>query len=111
MERLIKDAEKLDKSFKAQRDGNGKLVLSFADVVDGIHIVQQNLGITGTSAEEAGTTIQGSMASVKAAWQDTLTAMGSGKDIDKKLDNFTRSVKKFGENMKPVIKKALSGAV
>lgn len=111
MERLIKDAEKLDKSFKAQRDGNGKLVLSFADVVDGIHIVQQNLGITGTSAEEAGTTIQGSMASVKAAWQDTLTAIGSGKDIDKKLDNFTRSVKKYGENMKPVIKKALSGAV
>ena len=111
MERLIKDAEKLDKSFKAQRDGNGKLTLSFADVVDGIHIVQQNLGITGTSAEEAGTTIQGSMASVKAAWQDTLTAIGSGKDIDKKLDNFTRSVKKYGENMKPVIKKALSGAV
>lgn len=111
MERLIKDAEKLDKSFKAQRDGNGKLTLSFADVVNGIHIVQQNMGITGTSAEEAGTTIQGSMASVKAAWQDTLTAIGSGKDIDKKLDNFTRSVKKYGENMKPVIKQALSGAV
>jgi hypothetical protein len=111
MERLIKDAEKLDKSFKAQRDGNGKLTLSFADVVNGIHIVQQNLGITGTSAEEAGTTIQGSMASVKAAWKDTLTAIGSGKDIDKKLDNFTRSVKKYGDNMKPVIKQALSGAV
>ena len=111
MERLIKDAEKLDKSFKAQRDSNGKLTLSFADVVNGIHIVQQNLGITGTSAEEAGTTIQGSLASVKAAWQDTLTAMGSGKDLDKKLDNLTKSVKKYGENMKPILKQALKGAV
>lgn len=111
MERLIKDAEKLDKSFKAQRDSNGKLTLSFADVVDGIHIIQQNLGITGTSAEEAGTTIQGSMASVKAAWQDTLTAMGSGKDLDKRLDNLTKSVKKYGENMKPILKQALKGAV
>ena len=111
MERLIKDAEKLDKSFKAQRDSNGKLTLSFADVVNGIHIVQQNLGITGTSAEEAGTTIQGSLASVKAAWQDTLTAMGSGKDLDKRLDNLTKSVKKYGENMKPILRQALKGAV
>ena len=111
MERLVTDAEKLNKKFKATRDENGKLNASYADIVDAIHIVQQNMGITGTSAEEASTTIQGSMASVKAAWQDVLTAMGSGKDLDKKLDNFTQSVKKYAENMLPIVRQALKGAV
>lgn len=108
MERLLKDADALNaKQGKVTKYS----IDSFADIVEAIHVVQQNLGITGTSAEEAGTTIQGSLASVKAAWQDTLTAMGSGKDVDKKLANFTASVKKFGENIKPTIKTALSSAV
>ena len=108
MERLLKDADALN----AKQGKHTKYSIdSFADIVEAIHVVQQNLGITGTSAEEAGTTIQGSLASVKAAWQDTLTAMGSGKDVDKKLANFTASVKKFGENIKPTIKTALSSAV
>jgi hypothetical protein len=111
MQRLVKDAEKLDDKFKATRDKNGDLTLSFADIVDAIHIVQDNLGITGTSAEEASTTIQGSMASVKAAWKDTLTAIGSGKDLDNKLDNLKNSVSKFGDNIKPTLKKSLKGAV
>lgn len=111
MQRLVKDAEKLDDKFKATRDKNGDLTLSFADIVDAIHIVQDNLGITGTSAEEASTTIQGSMASVKAAWKDTLTAIGSGKDLDEKLDNLKNTVSKFGDNIKPTLKKSLTGAV
>lgn len=111
MQRLVTDAEKLDDKFQATRDKNGDLTLSFADIVDAIHIVQDNLGITGTSAEEASTTIQGSMASVKAAWQDTLTAIGSGKDLDEKLDNLKNSVSKFGDNIKPTLKTSLKGAV
>ena len=108
MERLLKDADALNaKQGKVTKYS----IDSFADIVEAIHVVQQDLGITGTSADEAGTTIQGSLASVKAAWQDTLTAMGSGKDVDKKLENFTESVKKFGENIKPTIKTALSSAV
>lgn len=108
MERLLKDADALNAK---QGKYTKYSINSFADIVEAIHVVQQNLGITGTSAEEAGTTIQGSLASVKAAWQDTLTAMGSGKDLDKKLDNLTKSVKKYGENMKPILKQALKGAV
>ena len=109
MERLVTDAEKLNKKFKATRDENGKVTLTFADIVDAIHIVQQDLGITGTSAEEASTTITGSLGSVKASWKDLLTAMGRGSGIDKSLDNFTQSVKKFGGNIKPTLEESLKG--
>lgn len=111
MERLVTDAEKLNKKFKATRDENGKLTLTFADIVDAIHIVQQDIGITGTSAEEASTTITGSLGSVKASWKDLLTAMGRGSGIDKSLDNFTQSVKKFGENIKPTLETSLKSLV
>ena len=111
MERLVTDAEKLNKKFKATRDENGKVALTFADIVDAIHIVQQDLGITGTSAEEASTTITGSLGSVKASWKDLLTAMGRGSGIDKSLDNFTQSVKKFGGNIKPTLETSLKSLV
>ena len=111
MERLVTDAEKLNKKFKATRDENGKLTLTFADIVDAIHIVQQDIGITGTSAEEASTTITGSLGSVKASWKDLLTAMGRGSGIDKSLDNFTQSVKKFGGNIKPTLETSLKSLV
>ena len=111
MERLVTDAEKLNKKFKATRDENGKVTLTFADIVDAIHIVQQDLGITGTSAEEASTTITGSLGSVKASWKDLLTAMGRGSGIDKSLDNFTQSVKKFGGNIKPTLETSLKSLV
>lgn len=115
MKRLLDDAAKVDSQFKKTAkytmDEKGHLEVGFATVVDAIHIVQEQMGITGTSAEEASTTIQGSMSSVKAAWQDTLTAMGSGKDLDKKLDNLKKSVSKFGDNIKPTLKTSLKGAV
>lgn len=111
MERLVTDAEKLNKKFKATRDENGKVALTFADIVDAIHIVQQDIGITGTSAEEASTTITGSLSSVKASWKDLLTAMGRGSGIDKSLDNFTQSVKKFGGNIKPTLETSLKSLV
>lgn len=110
MERLVTDAEKLNKKFKATRDENGKVTLSFSEIVEAIHIVQQDMGITGTSAEEAGATIQGSMATVKAAWQDVLTAMGSGKNLDAKLDNFEQSFSTYAENLMPILEGALKGA-
>lgn len=81
MERLVSDAEKLDSSFKAQRDANGNLTLSFADVVEAIHLVQTNMGITGTTAEEAATTIEGSMNSAKAAYDNFLNGSISAEDF------------------------------
>jgi hypothetical protein len=62
MERLIKDAAKLDKSVKAND-------LSFGNIVKAINVVQTEMGITGTTALEAASTISGSVSSMKAAWQ------------------------------------------
>lgn len=74
MERLIADANKV-------KQANGEMadlsIDSFADVVEAIHTIQQEMGITGTTAEEASTTIQGSVAMSKAAWENWLTGLGS----------------------------------
>lgn len=85
MERLVADAEKLNSSFKAQRDANGNLTLSYADVVDAIHIVQENMGITGTTAKEASETIEGSVNAMKAAYDNFLNGTGSGEELAEKI--------------------------
>ena len=81
MERLVEDAEKLSDTFTAQRDENGNLALSYADIVDAIHIVQDNMGITGTTAKEASETIAGSMAAAKAAYDNFLNGSTSGEEF------------------------------
>jgi len=107
--RLIQDAEKLDGTFKATRDSSGELTLSFADMVQAIHIVQDNMGITGTTAKEASETIQGSLAAAKGAWENLLVAMGKGKGIEKALNNFVKAAKNVVKNIAPVVKNALKG--
>ncbi len=106
MERLIADANKV----KAANGEMANLTIdSFADVTEAIHIVQTQLGITGTSALEASTTIQGSFNSMKSSWQNMLTAMASGEGIDRVMDELIDSVSTFGKNIIPVIKRALEG--
>ena len=93
MERLILDAEKLDTSFKASRDSNGDLTMSFSDIVDAIHIVQDDLGITGTTAKEASTTIEGSVNSMKSAWSNLVTGLArDDADIGQLVDNLVTSI-------------------
>lgn len=108
LQELLKTAEKY-------RASQGKTVKytesSYGDIVSAIHDVNEMLGISGTSAEEASTTITGSLGSVKASWKDLLTAMGRGSGIDKSLDNFTQSVKKFGGNIKPTLETSLKSLV
>lgn len=100
MERLITDAEKLDSSFKAARDENGDLVMSYADVVDAIHIVQTDMGITGTTALEASTTIQGSVGSMKAAWQNFVTGLADeNADLGQLINNLIDSAVTVGQNI------------
>lgn len=96
MERLVADAEKLSDTFTAQRDENGKLALSYSDVVDAIHIVQDNMGITGTTAEEASNTIEGSMNAAKAAWDNFLN--GSG-DAEQFADAVITAARNISENV------------
>lgn len=109
MERLIFDAEKLDSTFKATRDENGALTMSYADVVDAIHIVQTEMDITGTTAKEASTTISGSIGSMKSAWQNLLVGLAAGNaDINSLIDNVVNSAETAFGNLLPVIERALT---
>lgn len=104
MQRLLKDAEKLS--------GQKFDLSSYADIVDAIHIVQTEMGITGTTAKEAATTIQGSLASMKSSWQNLLTGLGDkGADLSPLINNLVDSAKTFGSNVIPVVEQALDGIV
>lgn len=78
MERLIADANKLR---EAQGKNADLTIDSYADVVEAIHTVQENMGITGTTAKEAATTISGSIGMAKAAWENFITGLGRD-DVD-----------------------------
>lgn len=104
MERLLADAEKLS--------GKKFDISSYADVVDAIHVVQTEMGITGTTASEAAGTISGSMASVKGAWANLVTAMASDDlPLDEYINKFVNSASTMVSNMLPRIQQALTGAV
>lgn len=110
MERLLQDADALSESFNLQTDASGNLVYSYADIVDAIHIVQTEMGITGTTAAEASSTIAGSVDSMKSAWTNLVTGLGDANaDIDVLLDNFLGSVETVGKNLIPAIGRILSG--
>ena len=95
MERLLADAEKLS--------GVHYDISNLNDVYEAIHVVQGELGITGTTAEEASTTIQGSAAAMKAAWQNMLTGIADeNADFDGLINNLVESVATFGENILPL---------
>lgn len=106
MERLIKDAEKIDKSFKASRDSNGDLAMSYAEIVDAIHIVQDEMGITGTTSKEASETISGSIASAKAAFENFVAGLADDNaDVEELTQNLFDSVETAANNLLPVVKK------
>lgn len=103
MKRLIKDAAKVDKSINANS-------MSYANIINAIHIIQNTMGITGTTAREASTTIQGSFSSLKSAWGNLMTSLVvGGNSFDQCLFNFVDSAKTFGDNVMPAIRKGLSG--
>ena len=101
MERLMKDAEKLT--------GEHYTVGDFADTVKAIHAVQESMGITGTTAKEAATTLQGSFSSMVAAAKDFVGNLTLGMDISGPLTNLatTASTFLFG-NLLPLLGNILS---
>lgn len=107
MERLIDDANKL----KEAQGGMADLTIdSYADIIEAIHLVQDNMGITGTTAREAATTISGSLGMTKSAWQNLLTGMADDSaDFDGLIDNLIESVLAFGSNIIPRIKSTING--
>lgn len=102
MQRLLEDAEKLS--------GQKFDLSSYADIVDAIHVVQTEMGITGTTAKEAATTIQGSVNMTKAAWQNLVVGIADDtQDFDVLVNNFVDSVTTAGENILPRVEIALKG--
>nr|DAO97492.1 MAG TPA: tail tape measure protein [Caudoviricetes sp.] len=102
MERLLADAEKLS--------GVKYDLSSYADVVEAIHVIQTEMGITGTTAKEASTTIQGSVASMKAAWANLMVGMADDtQNFDMLLSNFIESIGTVADNLLPHIGVVIEG--
>lgn len=106
MERLLADAEKLT--------GVRYDINNLNDVYQAIHAVQEEMGITGTTAKEAASTLEGSMASAKAAWDNFMN--GSG-DADQLADAFATAADNIVKNLAEIIPRfaetlpALGGAI
>ena len=105
MARLLADAEKLS--------GVKYDLSSYADIVEAIHVVQEEMGIAGTTAKEAEATISGSLGMIKAAWQNVVTDIASGNEdrLSDSINDLIYSVGKAADNLLPVIETALNGIV
>lgn len=83
---------------------------NYADIVEAIHVVQDEMDITGTTAKEAASTIQGSLSSVGAAWQNLVTGIADeNADFSTLIDNFVESAATAMDNLLPRVKIALEG--
>ena len=83
---------------------------SFADIADAIHVVQENMGITGTTSKEASGTITGSVASIGAAWKNLVAGMANpDADLGVLIDQFVNTGVTALNNLMPTILNALSG--
>lgn len=108
MERLLKDAEKLPSAMGQKFD-----ISNYSDVITAIHLVQGEVGITGTTAKEASETISGSLNSTKAAWQNMLVFISgeSSQTFSEAFDGLIESAGNLTRNLVPVIVDTLSGVV
>ena len=110
MERLIKHASTLT---NIQRELNVTVdegSMSFDNIINAISVVQKELDITGTTMNEASTTISGSLNMLQGAWSDLLTSMaGGGIGTKQAIDNLVESAEIFLQNVVPVIEEALYG--
>lgn len=102
MERLLADAEAIS--------GVHYDIESYADVVEAIHVIQDEMGITGTTAKEAAETISGSVASMKSAWSDLVVGIADDEqNFDKLTNDFVESAATAAENIIPRIGTIIGG--
>ena len=106
LEKLLDDAE-------AYKAANGEMaeysIDNFADIVEAIHVVQEAQGIAGATALEAATTIEGSVNSMKAAWDNWLTGLGNpDADMDLLTDQLVESIVTAANNVIPRVGVILS---
>lgn len=108
MERLVADAAALtdvQDKLGVTVDANS---LSFENIVAAIHVVQDNMGIMGTTSREAESTIQGSVNGMKAAWENFLTGMADPEqDFDALVQNLVQSIQTAASNIVPRLQEIL----
>lgn len=115
MERLIKDANKVKKANGQMADLS---IDSFADVTEAIHIMQEEMGISGTTSKEASSTISGSISSMKSAWSNLVTGIADDNaDFEVLVGNFVETLVGDGQgnggvinNIVPRVEIAMQGA-
>ena len=100
MERLLKDAQKFS--------GVKYDINNLNDVYEAIHVIQEEMGVTGTTAKEASETISGSVASMKAAYSNFLNGSGSPEDLADAMITAFNNIAKVVDKLAP---KILSGIV
>ena len=101
MERLLADAEKIS--------GVKYDISNLNDVYSAIHVVQQELGITGTTALEAGETIEGSFNSLSASWENFIAGLGNpDADMGQLVDNLAKGLSGAINNVIPIINNMVS---
>lgn len=102
MERLLADAQKIS--------GVKYDISNFNDVIEAIHVIQTEMGITGTTAKEAASTIEGSLNMTKSAWTNLLTGMADdNSNFDVLVQNLVNSLGSLAENLLPRVKIAIEG--
>ena len=96
MQRLLEEAEALS--------GVKYDIGNYADIVNAIHVIQTEMGITGTTAKEAEGTISGSIAAFKASVSNLLAGMGDANaDVDQLTDNVVEAFKTMAGNIIPIL--------
>lgn len=108
MERLLSDAEKIHQETTGEATHYD--INNLSDVYSAIHEVQTQLGITGTTAKEASTTISGSVNAMKASWSNLVTGIADDNaNFDELINNFVESAATAADNILPRVEIALSG--
>lgn len=107
---MVEAAEAADSSFTAQRDEAGNLTLAYSDLIKAIGICQTSMNITGTTSNEAASTIQGSIGMLDASWQNLITGLGdSSADLGPLIDSVVSSALSVVGNIAPIAKQAATG--
>lgn len=110
MERLIKDASRMKDVQKKLGVTVDESSLSFANIVNAISVVQSSMGIMGATAEEASTTIEGSVNAMKSAWKNLLVGIADDNaDFKTLVNNFVDSAITAGDNLIPRLETVLDG--
>jgi phage-related protein len=111
MARLIEDASKMTDVQKELGITVDASSMSFGNIVNAISVMQESMGIAGTTAKEASTTISGSINMVKASWENVVTAIASGdsEQLTQTINDLVGSVETAAGNLLPVVETALTG--